>query len=185
MKAIRVCGPARLCGKLRLIWPWRVGSRFAKESGGLRVGAVRRFARCNEGISSVEFVIILPVLMLFLFGIITFASALYVHVNMENAAREAVRRMAVAEAPAAGVPVSCANVQATTPGTAEYYACTYLADWPVGFTVDADSLCPANRDVIVTVAVPADQVALADVFGFFAGKTLTAEVVMRREAACA
>ncbi len=155
------------------------------DSSGLRIGAVRRFARCSEGISSVEFVIILPVLMLFLFGIITFASALYVHVNMENAAREAVRRMAVAEAPAAGVPVSCASAQATTPGTAEYYACTYLVDWPVGFQVEADSLCPGAQDVIVTVAVPAEQVALADVFGFFDGMTLTAEVVMRREAACA
>ncbi|MEE9250202.1 MAG: TadE family protein [Alphaproteobacteria bacterium] len=152
--------------------------------GRLRVDAVRRFARCNKGISSVEFVIILPLLMLFLFGIITFASALYIQVNMENAAREAARRMAVAEAPAAGVPVSCSNVQATTPGTAEYYACTYLADWPVNFEVDADVLCPANRDVIVTVTVSAEQVALADIFGFFYGKTLTAEVVMRREGEC-
>ncbi len=153
--------------------------------GRLRVDAVRRLAQCNKGISSVEFCLILPVLMLFLFGIITFASVLYIHVNMENAAREAVRRMAVAEAPAAGVPVSCSSVQATTPGTAENYACTYLADWPVSFEVDADVLCPANRDVIVTVTVPAEEAALADVFGFFDGRTLTAEVVMRREEACA
>ena len=65
--------------------------------GRLGIQAVRRLARCSDGISSVEFAIILPVLMLFLFGIITFASALYIHVNMENAAREAARRMAVAE----------------------------------------------------------------------------------------
>ncbi len=51
----------------------------------------------ENAISSVEFVIILPVLMLFLFGIITFASVLFIHVNMENAAREAVRRLAVAD----------------------------------------------------------------------------------------
>ncbi len=154
-------------------------------AGRPRIEAVRRFARSTQGISSVEFVIILPVLMLFLFGIITFASALYIHVNMENAAREAVRRMAVAEVAAAGAPVTCDSVQATTPGTAENYACTYLVDWPVGFVVEADTLCPANRDVIVSVTVPAEQVALADVFGFFDGRTLTAEVVMRREQACA
>ncbi len=153
--------------------------------GPLRIEAVRRFARCNKGISSVEFVIVLPVLMLFLFGIITFASVLYVHVNMENAAREAARRMAVAEAPAAGAPVSCTNVQATTPGTAENYACTYLADWAIDFQVEADILCPASRDVIVTVEAPAAQAALGDVFGFFDGMTLSAEVVMRREEACA
>ncbi len=138
----------------------------------------------ENAISSIEFVIILPVLMLFLFGIITFASTLYIHVNMENAAREAARRMAVAEAPASGAPVSCTNVQATTSGTAENYACTYLADWPIDFLVEADLLCPGNRDVIVTVTVPAAQAALGDVFGFFDGTTLSAEVVMRREAAC-
>ena len=143
-----------------------------------RTEAVRRFARCSKGISSVEFVIILPVLMLFLFSIIAFASALYVHVNMENAAREAVRRMAVAEAPASGNPEPCTSVQSmtTTPvRTAENYACTYLAEWPVSFLVTADLVgsCPGDREVEVTVTVPAEEVALADVFGFFEGKTLT------------
>ena len=154
--------------------------------GSLRIEAVRRFARCSKGISSVEFAIILPLLMLFLFSIIAFASALYVHVNMENAAREAARRMAVAEAPAAGAPVSCTSAQATTPRTAEYYACTYLAEWPIDFLVMADLVgsCPDDRDVEVTVTVPAEQVALADVFGFFDGRTLTAKVVMRREETC-
>ena len=58
-----------------------------------RVGAVRRLLRCTGGISSVEFAIILPVLMMFLFSIIAFGTTLYAHVNMENAAREAVRRI--------------------------------------------------------------------------------------------
>ena len=151
-----------------------------------RILALRRFARCNKGISSVEFVIILPVLMLFLFGIITFGSALYIHVNMENAAREAVRRMAVAEAPAAGAEVPCTDVQATTPGTAENYACTYLADWPVNFLVTADLVvtCPLREVAEVTVRVDANEVAMADVFGFFDGVTLEATVNMRREQDC-
>ncbi len=151
-----------------------------------RILALRRFARCNKGISSVEFVIILPVLMLFLFGIITFGSALYIHVNMENAAREAVRRMAVAEAPAAGAEVPCNSVQATTPGTAENYACTYLADWPVNFLVTAALVvtCPAREVAEVTVRVDANEVAMADVFGFFDGVTLEATVNMRREQDC-
>ena len=61
-------------------------------SGSLCIETARRFARCTNGVSSVEFALILPVLMVFLFGIITFASALYIHVNMENAAREAASR---------------------------------------------------------------------------------------------
>ncbi len=162
-----------------LFWPSQANI------GRLRIDSMRGFARSTQGISSVEFAIILPVLVLFLFGIITFASALYIHVNMENAAREAVRRMAVAEVSAAGAPVSCSSVQATTAGTAEYYACTYLADWPVSFLVYADIFCPALQEVAVSVTVPAEEVALGDILGFFDGRTLTAEVVMRREEVCA
>ncbi len=150
-----------------------------------RIEAVRRFAGCSKGICSVEFVIVLPVLMLFLFSIITFGSLLYVHANMENAARESVRRMAVAEAPAAGVPVSCTSVQATTPGTAENYACTYLVDWPVGFLIEAKADDVDCSELTVTVELAnASEAALADVFGFFDGKTLSAEVVMRKEGEC-
>ena len=155
--------------------------------GRLRVDAVRQFARCNKGISSVEMAIILPVLMLFLFGIITFASTLYVHVNMENAAREAARRIASAEVNGAGAWVPCPTPAVSPPVTAEDYACAYLfTDWPVSFEVNAGlvGVCPADRDAEVAVRVDADEVALADVFGFFAGLTLEAKVIMRGEAAC-
>ena len=157
-------------------------------SGGpLRILAMRRFARCDRGVSAVEFALILPLLMLFLFSIIAFGSTFYVHVNMENAAREAVRRMAVAEASGFGTPVSCATAQADPAiYEAESYACDYLVNWPVSFEVTADMVgtCPGDRDVVVTVTVPAEEVALADVFGFFAGRTLTAEVFMRPEDVC-
>ncbi len=150
--------------------------------GGLRrVGAVRRLLRCTSGISSVEFAIILPVLMMFLFSIIAFGTALYANVNMENAAREAVRRMAVAEVSGLGVPVTCTSAQALDTTTAEFRACTYLVDWPNFLVTAATGVCP---EVIVTVTVPAEEVALGDVFGFFNGRTLTAEVIMRQEAAC-
>lgn len=147
-----------------------------------RVGAVRRLLRCTSGISSVEFAIILPVLMMFLFSIIAFGTTLYAHVNMENAAREAVRRMAVAEVTGLGTPVTCNSAQALDTSTAEFRACSYLADF-ANFLVTADSPggCPEVR---VTVTVAAEEVALGDVFGFFNGRTLTAEVIMRQEAAC-
>ncbi len=53
----------------------------------LRCG--RRFFNRRDGTSSVEFVLVLPVLSLFLFGIIQFGSILYLQSNMANAAREA------------------------------------------------------------------------------------------------
>ncbi len=164
-------------------------------AGRPRIEAVRRFARSTQGISSVEFVIILPVLMLFLFGIITFASVLFIHVNMENAAREAVRRLAVADnvactaaggtetAPCAGATVTCGAP--ITVGTVEDYACTYLADWPVNFQVEAEPDATDCSELTVTVRLPnASTAALGDVFGFFNGRTLSAEVVMREEGAC-
>ncbi len=186
-----------------LIWVVRLMVKtfagFARsDQGGVgrpRIEAVRRFARCNEGISSVEFAIILPVLMLFLFSIITFASVLYIHVNMENAAREAVRRLAVADnvactaasgtetAPCTGATVACGDP--ITSGTVEDYACTYLADWPVNFQVEAEPDATDCSELTVTVRLPdASVAALGDVFGFFDGRTLSAEVVMREEGAC-
>ena len=160
-----------------LFWPSQANI------GRLRIDSMRGFARSTQGISSVEFAIILPVLALFLFGIITFASALYIHVNMENAAREAARRMAVAEALGAGPPVSCPVAQADpNKYEAENYACIYLADWPIGFQIDTD--CDdVNQEVTVSVQVSAEEVALADIFGFFDGRILTAKVTMRKEAA--
>jgi Flp pilus assembly protein TadG len=142
---------------------------------------VRRLLRCTSGISSVEFAIILPVLMMFLFSIIAFGTALYAQVNMENAAREAVRRMAVAEVSGLGTPVTCTSTQALDDTTAEFRACAYLANFANFLVTAAAGVCP---QVSVTVTVPAEDVALGDVFGFFNGRTLSAEVIMRREAAC-
>jgi len=151
-------------------------------SGLRRVGAVQRLQRCTSGISSVEFAIILPVLMMFLFSIIAFGTALYANVNMENAAREAARRMAVAEVSGLGTPVACDSVQALDATTAEFRACSYLIDWPSSILVTAATgVCP---EISVTVTVDAGQVALGDVFGFFNGRTLSSEVFMRQEAAC-
>ncbi len=161
------------------------GERTPRGFSGLRrVGAVRRLLRCTSGISSVEFAIILPVLMMFLFSIIAFGTALYANANMENAAREAARRMAVAEVTGLGTPVTCTSAQALDTTTAEFRACAYLINWPNSLLVTADSPggCPEVR---VTVTVDAEDVAMGDVFGFFNGRTLTAEVIMRQEAACA
>jgi Flp pilus assembly protein TadG len=50
-----------------------------------------RFARSESGASMVEFAIILPILFLFLFGIIDFGRALFQYNNLTNAAREGAR----------------------------------------------------------------------------------------------
>ena len=103
---------------------------------------------------------------------------------MVNAARESVRQMAVLEAPYTIGPVQCDSAQAQVVGTAEYVACSYLTFWGTDFTVNASTDCPIDDKATVEITLDASQAAIADVFGFFNGKTLTAEVSMRKEDTC-
>ena len=138
----------------------------------------RNFLRCRGGGPAVEFAFVLPVLLLVLLGIFQFGTALFLHANMANAAREAARQLAVGEvAVAAGGPPYAA-------GTAEQVALAHLADWGQTFTVTARAPAPADLDraVSVRVAVPLAQASpLVDVLGLFGGKLLVAEVTMRKE----
>lgn len=147
-------------------------------------GGARLFAASRRGAAAAEFALVLPVFLLCLFGIIAFATALFIENNMVNAAREAVRQMAVTEAPFTSGAVRCDSEQATLVGTAEYVACSYLTFWGTDFLVDASTECPANDKATVRISVDAEQAALMDIFGFFEGKTLNAEVSMRKEDPC-
>ncbi len=158
----------------------------------------RRFAACRRGTSSVEFVLVLGPMILFLFGIIGFGLITYAHNNMVNAAREATRRLSVAEdaVVAANIPdVICspsgfqgvvdAAAALTPPKTAaEELACDYLTDWAISFKVTATECVPVtSRDVTVLITTNASDAFMVDLWGLFPGD-LEAEVTMRREAAC-
>ncbi len=164
----------------------------------------RRFAACRRGTSSVEFVLVLGPMILFLFGIIGFGLITYAHNNMVNAAREATRRLSVAEdmvvaANTADVICTPAGLQgvidaaaALTPSmiAAEKIACDYLADWAIEFKVTATACAPgvlpsdpSYRNATVLITTIASDAFMVDLWGFFSGD-LEAEVTMRREAAC-
>ncbi len=146
---------------------------------------VRRFVLSQCGASAAEFALVFPVFMLCLFGITAFASTLFVENNMVNAARESVRQLAVLEAPFTAGAVQCDSTAAQVVGTAEYVACIYLTFWGTDFTVNASTDCPAEDKATVQITLDASQAAVMDVFGFFNGKTLSAEVSMRKEDDCA
>ena len=146
-------------------------------------GMLRRFARCARGTSTTEFVLILPLILLFFFGTFTFATALYVHASMENAALEAVRRIAVGAATFNPTPVRCDEAPAQVLGTAENHACTSLPGWGSTFTIDARELCP-ELNVMVRITADASTAAVTDIFGFFGSRNLAAEIVMRNEMDC-
>lgn len=151
--------------------------------------ALSRFLICDKGISSVEFALILNLFILFTFGIIGFSAISYAHNNMINAAREATRRLAVADGitcsdgACAGVPMTCG---ATTilPGTAEDVACSYLANWGLTWTVTATEVVSDACDSImqVEVSTKAADAFIVDFLGFFdSTDILSAEVKMRKE----
>ncbi len=133
---------------------------------------ISSFLRRSNGTSSVEFVLILPVLMLFLFGIIQFGSVLYLQSNMANAAREAAGSIPVGE-------TAIATQRPPEAGSAEYLALNYLTDWSLTFTVVATE--PDANSVSVQVSVPASAAAFGDMFGIWGSSTLTATVTMRKE----
>ena len=155
--------------------------------------ACREFVRCCRGTSAVEFALVLNLFILFIFGIIGFAAVSYAHNNMVNAAREATRRLAVADGvdctaggatgPCTGAPLVC-GVDTITAGTAEDIACTYLADWALLWTVTADEVVndACDSTVQVMIETSAEAAFIVDFLGFFGtGDLLTVEVKMRKE----
>ena len=157
-------------------------SRLFRDTG---LRSPRSFVPSDDGAIGVEFAMILPVLMLFILGIITFGWVFYLQNNMETAAREAARRMAVAEAPFAGTDVTCADPIASVPGNAETIACSILPDYGNLIIVNATDGCLiGDRSMRVEIRMNGSDVAILDIFGFFVGTVLRAEAFFRKEAEC-
>ena len=172
----------------------RAGAALGRRQPFASLGAATgRFLRCTSGISSVEFVIVLPPFLMLCFGIIGFSLVSFAHNNMVNAAREATRRLSVAEDTviAQNTTVACGSgalaalVTAALPSrAAEEMACDYLTGWAITFNVNAsECLTPADRDVTVTITTLASDAFMVDFLEIFQGN-LVAEVTMRREAEC-
>ena len=142
------------------------------------------FVKGRRGSTAAEFALSLMLLVLILFGITTFGWMFYLENSLETAAREGARAMAVKDASFEVAAVTCDSAQA---GFAEDVACAMLPHWGSVITVDALDLCdavPQQRAVRVEVSANGQDVALADIFGFFNGKTINSTVEMRRESEC-
>lgn len=150
---------------------------------------MKQFLSCSKGVVSIEFVLVLPLFILFTFGIIGFSAVSYVHNNMVNASREATRQLSVADGVTcsdnlcAGIPVVC-DTFAVLPGTAEAIACEYLANWGLTWTVTATEIVTDACDSTMQVAIStsAEDAFMIDFMGFFdSDSLLTATVKMRKE----
>jgi Flp pilus assembly protein TadG len=136
---------------------------------------VQKKLRSESGASAVEFALLLPVLMLILFGIIEFGVALYRQAILTNASREGARLAIVQSVP----PITTAAVDARidtyltsagiTPGNV-----THIISPIVGVT---------GTPVTVTLTLPYTFVSLPGLTSSLVPSTitLTATTVMSHE----
>jgi Flp pilus assembly protein TadG len=122
----------------------------------------RQTGRSDRGAAAVEFALVLPLLLLMIFGIVEFGRAYNVQISITNAAREGARVMAVHNDPALARTAASAAAPAVIPAVA-----------PGNVTV-APTDCVAGATVTVTI-----RYTVTLVTGFFGpGIPLTGRGVM-------
>lgn len=135
-----------------------------------RRGRYRRSRKGRCGAALVETAVTLPVLLLVLFGIMTFGSLFFARHTMLHAAREAARVMAIADATAAD---------------AEAVALDRLSQLNGDFNIiitEPDPFNPDDLDVVVEISVPVTQVTVPDPFSLVGpDREIRVRATMRKE----
>ena len=126
--------------------------------------------RGDDGAAAGEFALVLPILVLFLFGIVQFGLLYSVYNTMVHAAREGARGMAVQQMTAAeGETLTRDRLSAYT-------------NLPFAVTTRTpDPTDPNDLDVSVSVRVPLSDAMVVDMLGLAAGQQVSTQIVMRRE----
>jgi Flp pilus assembly protein TadG len=122
--------------------------------------------RRDRGTAAVEFALVLPVLLLIVFGIIDFGRALNAQITLTGAAREGVRLAALGYSDAAVE----ARVAAAAPGLSGVTA-TVTASCPPGAGPAADAQVDASYSFSFITPIGA-------VVGFFDGSGLGAPLML-------
>jgi Flp pilus assembly protein TadG len=115
--------------------------------------------------AAAELALVLPLLVLFVFGIVQYGTMFYAYNNMNNAAREAARALAVGAEDEEG---------------AEDLADEHLVGWLDGATINAADASSTGTDFVrVQISVSGSQAGMVPYAP--APSTLTARVLMREE----
>ena len=151
----------------------------------LRTSA-RSLGKDESGANAVEFALVILVLVPFILAILEFGIILFTYNNMEQAARETARVLAVQEATllraeaVANAQLGFSGLNFTITRCAPDTADTCQGpDWPCD--PPASPCLDPLKDVSVKIAVPLAEASLIDFFGFFSDGDLTATVTMRKE----
>jgi len=125
----------------------------------------------RKGATLVEFAIILPVFLLFVFGIIEYGRMVMVQQILTNSAREGARE-GVLDNSTSGTVSTAANRILTAAG---------ISSATITTTPDPPSSAAYATLVTVTVSVPFNSVTWLPSPMYLGGKTLTSTSKMRRE----
>lgn len=129
----------------------------------------------SKGAAAVEFAIVLPLLFLFVFGIIEFGRALMVHQVLVNSAREATRRAVVPGASDSDVTAIVDNYMGSAGITG------YSHSTKVNGSTASLSTANSGDSIIVTVSVPNSSVSWG-IFGLIdENRQFSVAVNMRKE----
>lgn len=140
---------------------------------------VRLLAKDRCGASAAEFTIVMLPMVILVFGIIQFGGILFLHNDMQNAARDAGRRMAAGYMCFVGGAVQCGSQPIDY---VEDFVCGHLSNWSPAFEVLVRETDTADgTDMEVAVRTDMGAAAIVDLFGLFQGRTLSAEAILRRE----
>ena len=135
---------------------------------------VHKKLRSESGASAVEFALLLPVLMMILFGIIEFGLALHRQAILTNASREGARLGIVQSVPA----ITTAAVDAKIDS---YLGPAGIPPGTVGRTIVGVPGSVTGVPVIVTLTLPYTFTVLPNLTSVASLITLTARTEMRHE----
>ena len=134
--------------------------------------SVQKIRRSESGASAVEFALLLPVLMMILFGIIEFGLALYRQAILTNASREGARLGIVQSVPA----ITTAQIDAAIDN---YLTAAGITPGNVTRAIVAGGV--TGTPVQVTLTLPYTYSVLPGLTSIAPTINLTAQTVMRHE----
>jgi Flp pilus assembly protein TadG len=141
-----------------------------------------RLIGCRRGAAALEFALVCAPFMIMLFGFIAMNSVFLNLSAMQGNSLNAAMVMATGQITSfQSRSVTCSNSLSAT--SAEYYACQGLPSWAT-FAVTASENCTSPATVTVLLSVDGASAALADVYGFFSGRTLSMQSILMKQGTC-
>ena len=158
-------------------------------SAGMR--AFRELLHARDGLAALEFALLVPPMLLLIFGFVSAGCLVFTWSTMQNSAQYAAQLVSTGQVTAlsSGAITTTNNTATTacssslTSSDAEYYVCNSLPGAGSGFTVTTTENCSVPS-VTVNVSANGSTAALADLLKLFSGLTITAQSVVMKSGAC-